>query len=84
MSCERCGEAVNPNNPMPCACKLRDDEERQPVEVKHGYLVIYPDLMILGRTYYVKWEDLELFVAKTDLGVISILKVNGGESLNEA
>ncbi|MCD6421882.1 hypothetical protein J7L13_00850 [bacterium] len=70
---------------MPCACKFRDDDdERQPVEVKHGYLVIYPDLMILGRTYYVKWGDLGLFVAKTDLGVISILKVNGGESLNEA
>jgi len=61
---------------------MYDREERRsdtiperPVEVIHGYLVIYPDLMQFGKDYIVKYKGRTYMIAKTDLGVISISEV---------
>jgi hypothetical protein len=48
------------------------DIPNKPVNVKHGLLVIYPDLMQFGKTYAVKFKGKTLWIAKPDLGVISI------------
>ena len=41
----------------------------KPVEVIHGYLVIYPDLMDLFEYYTVDWDNQKLKVWKTKVNV---------------
>ena len=50
------------------------EKEKSPLTVKECYLLIYPDLIPLGKTFQVKWEGLTLWVAKPDIGVLSVTK----------
>jgi len=47
----------------------------KPVEVVGCNLVLYPDLMEIGKSYTVTYNRKRFMVAKTDLGVISIMEV---------
>lgn len=59
--CERCGDMVNPNNPM---CTVEEIEE--PIRVMHEeYLVIYPDLLEPFEFYDVEWKERKWLVWKT-------------------
>jgi len=73
--CERC-EAVNPNNPVRKKCKCKT-LPKQPVISLHGYCVLYPDLMEFRKTYKVEIDGEEFLIGKPDIGVISILKIQG-------
>jgi len=73
--CERCGEQSNPNNPLVSRRALDYDT---PIEVVHDCLVIHPDLMEFGKTYSIVYHGREYWIAKTDIGVISIWEVEDG------
>ena len=62
--CERC-EREPPARKMP----------ESPVRALHDKLVVYPDLMVMGKTYQVEYRGRLYLVAKTDIGVLSIMEV---------
>ena len=70
--CEKCGIESNPNNPL---SSRRDLDYDTPIEVAHDRLVIHPDLMVFGKTYPILYHRREYWIAKTDIGVISIWEV---------
>ena len=70
--CERC-ELTNPNNPVTCGAKEVPD---RPVEIVHGYLILYPDLMEPFTFYPFKWQGMKLKVWKT-ICAIEILEQDG-------
>ena len=70
--CERC-ELTNPNNPISCGAKEVPD---RPVEIVHGYLILYPDLMEPFTFYPFEWQGMKLKVWKT-ICAIEILKQDG-------
>ena len=61
-----------------CEISPHESHEREipeyPIEVLHDKLVIYPDLLELGKTYEIKYQGAKYLIAKTDLGVISVMK----------
>ena len=47
----------------------------EPLEVKHGILLIYPDLILVGESYQIAYKGRVYLIGKPDKGIISVMEV---------